>query len=158
MHFTNKPWMEAKLFVGAGVPVVGAGGIVVTYFFNSSARTRLNPGALNPAYSHSVPWQPEFEQKDVLLVPPGSSTVWQLTQVASKYSRCREIQLELVCDSGSGPRLISILVRNSSAPATTGMEWHRLHSSLTASPLVVRCLPSWQRRQPGENLCCALSG
>src|SRR3972149_4175285 len=118
MHFTNKPWMEAKLFVGAGVPVVGAGGIVVTYFFNSSARTSLNPGALNPAYSHSVPWQPEFEQKDVLLVPPGSSTVWQLTQVASKYSLRWEVQLDRLFFLKRWPPFRYLTLTNSSAPAT----------------------------------------
>ena len=35
-------------------------------------------GASNPTNFQSAPWQTLFEQKEVLLTPPGSSTVWQV--------------------------------------------------------------------------------
>ena len=44
---------------------------------------------------------------------------------------------------------------SSSFPAmlTCGMSWHSVHWSLIASPFSLKCLPSWQRKQPGESLC-----
>ncbi len=46
-----------------------------------SLRISRKAGASKPAYSITLPWQALLEQKDVLLVPPGSSIVWQLLQV-----------------------------------------------------------------------------
>ena len=36
---------------------------------------------------------------------------------------------------------------------TCGRSWHSVHCSRIDSPFSFRCLPLWQRKQPGESLC-----
>jgi hypothetical protein len=87
-----------------------------------------NPGASKPAYSQAMPWQALLEQKELSSVPPGLPVVWQFSQVGSNTSRCKLIQLGLRCDSGSGPRLTSMLATKSEGQATT--EWSGIHCTL----------------------------
>ena len=42
--------------------------------------------------------------------------------------------------------------------STCGNAWHSVHCSRIASPFSLTCLPSWQRKQPGESLCPTLFG
>ena len=84
---------------------------------------------------------------------PRPPCVWHAEQEVSMAWLCRLIQLGLRCDSGSGPRLISMFVTKSLRPATTGIEWHTLHSRRMACWFASRCLPSWQRKQPGASKC-----
>src|SRR5512143_2535719 len=135
--------MTAPMFASkVGLPVRGAGMGVGTGVGICACRISRSFGASNPAYVNTVPWHALLEQKDVLLVPPGSAVEWHAAHVLSMDLLCRLIQLALRCDSGSGPRLISTFVTKSWAPATTGTEWQRLHSSRMACWFESRCLPS----------------
>src|SRR3990172_9768094 len=84
----------------SGRPPAGVGiGVGVGGSWLCSRKASRSAGASNPANSQVWPWQPLFEQNDVLLTPPGSSVVWQLAHAVSKTSRCSAIQLEFKCDS-----------------------------------------------------------
>ena len=75
------PWQTLQSVRGPiGCGMAGGSPVDGTLGGADSSRTL---GAFSPAYFHSVAWHALFEQKLLLSLPPGLSTVWQASHVAS---------------------------------------------------------------------------
>ena len=119
---------------------------VAAFFGVGGSADRSTPG-------YSRPWQAGLEQKPPPCLPRLSGAPWQASHSGPTSSACVRMKLARWWLSGcfspafSGSSDATLPLAFSRV--TSGKAWHSVHCRRMTSPLSLKCLPSWQRKQPG---------